>query len=136
MEQNNETPKVEMPSKIRAEYLWLGLDITNKVNTEEIGVNRMDLFKNMEFKYSEPKTFGIINFNEQTGTDFGNLDYQSTSGGTDSSLIFDGKDYKVELPFEKLYYERLSCPASSGTTALTEFGHGWLADKDQNEVLT
>ena len=112
------------------------IDITNKVNTEEIGVNRMDLFKNMEFKYSEPKTFGIINFNEQTGTDFGNLDYQSTSGGTDSSLIFDGKDYKVELPFEKLYYERLSCPASSGTTALTEFGHGWLADKDQNEVLT
>jgi len=32
MEQNNETPKVEMPSKIRAEYLWLGLDIINKVN--------------------------------------------------------------------------------------------------------
>jgi chitodextrinase len=112
------------------------IDITSKVNTEEVNVNRMDLFKNMNFKFSDPKTFGIINYNEKLDEDYGDLEYQASADGTDSSLIFDGKDYKVELPFEKLYYERLSCPASSGTTALTEFGHGWLADKDQNEVLT
>lgn len=110
------------------------IDITNKVNTEEIGVNRMDVFKNIEFKFSDPKTFGVINNNEVLNTDFGNLDYQSTSGGSETSLIFDGKDYKVKLPFEKLYFERLT--DEGGDKLMTEFGHGWLADKDQNEILT
>ena len=68
------------------------IDITNKVNTEEISVNRMDLFKNIEFKFADPKTFGIINNNEVSDTDYGNLEYQATADGTDSSLVFDGKD--------------------------------------------
>ena len=110
------------------------IDITNKVNTEEISVNRMDLFKNIEFKFADPKTFGIINNNEVSDTDYGNLEYQATADGTDSSLVFDGKDYKIKLPFEKLYYERLFDETS--VSSRTEFGHGWLADKDQNEILT
>ncbi len=110
------------------------IDITNKVNTEEISVNRMDLFKNIDFKFSDPKTFGIINNNEVSDTDYGNLEYQATADGTDSSLVFDGKDYKIKLPFEKLYYERLFDETS--VSSRTEFGHGWLADKDQNEILT
>ena len=110
------------------------IDITNKVNTEEIGVNRMDLFKNIDFKFADPKTFGIINNNEVSDTDYGNLEYQATADGTDSSLVFDGKDYKIKLPFEKLYYERLFDETS--VSSRTEFGHGWLADKDQNEILT
>lgn len=110
------------------------IDITNKVNTEEIGVNRMDLFKNIDFKFSDPKTFGIINNNEVSDTDYGNLEYQATADGTDSSLVFDGKDYKIKLPFEKLYYERLF--DESDLNSRTEFGHGWLVDKDQNEILT
>ena len=110
------------------------IDITNKVNTEEIGVNRMDLFKNIEFEFSDPKTFGILNNNEVSNTDYGNLEYQATADGTNSSLVFDGKDYKVKLPFEKLYYERLFDESDLNTR--TEFGHGWLVDKDQNEILT
>ena len=110
------------------------IDITNKVNTEEIGVNRMSLYNNIEFKFADPKTFGIINNNEVSNTDFGNLEYQATAEGTDSSLIFDGKNYKIKLPFEKMYFERLT--DEGGSRLRTEFGHGWLADKDQNEVLT
>jgi len=110
------------------------IDITNKVNTEEINVNRMDIYKNIEFKFSDPKTFGIINNNEVSNTDYGNLEYQASADGTDSSLVFDGKDYKIKLPFEKLYYERLF--DESDLNSRTEFGHGWLADKDQNEILT
>lgn len=112
----------------------VNLDITDKVSVEEIGVNRMDLFKNIEFKFSNPSTFGMLNNNEVLDTDFGNLEYQASADGTDSSLIFDGKDYKIKLPFEKMYYERLTDEGASGLR--TEFGHGWLADKDQNEVLT
>ena len=110
------------------------IDITNKVNTEEISVNRMDVFKNIEFKFSDPKTFGIINNNEVSDTDYGNLEYQASENGTASNLVFDGKDYKIKLPFEKLYYERLF--DESDLNSRTEFGHGWLVDKDQNEILT
>jgi chitodextrinase len=110
------------------------IDITTKVDTEEVGVNRMDLFKNIEFKFSEAKTFGLVNNNEISNTDYGNLEYQATSDGTDSNLAFDGKDYKIKLPFEKIYYERLF--DENDVLSRTEFGNGWLVDKDQNEILT
>ena len=110
------------------------IDITNKINNEEVSVNRMDLFRNIEFKYSEPTTFGILNNNEISNTDFGNLEYQATADGTDSNLVFDGKNYSVNLPFEKIYYERLF--DENNVLSRTEFGNGWLVDKDQNEALT
>ena len=110
------------------------VDITTMVDTEEITVNRMDLFKNIEFEFSENKTFAIIRNNELSQTDYGNLEYQATADGTDSSLIFDGKDYKVQLPFEKIYYERLF--DEGDLTQKTEMSNGWLADDNQDEVLT
>ena len=110
------------------------IDITNMVDNSELEVNRMDLFKNISFNFSEPKTFGIINNNELSQTDYGNLEYESVANGTDASLIFDGKDYKVKLPFEKMYYERLY--DEDNLTEKTSFGNGWLVDKDQNEVMT
>lgn len=110
------------------------IDITNMVDNSEMEVNRMELFKNISFDFSEPKTFGIINNNELSQTDYGNLEYESVANGTDASLIFDGKDYKVKLPFEKMYYERLF--DENDRTIRTSFGNGWLVDKDQNEVMT
>lgn len=110
------------------------IDITNMVDNSEMEVNRMDLFKNISFNFSEPKTFGIINNNELSQTDYGNLEYESVANGTDASLIFDGKDYKVKLPFEKMYYERLF--DENTPFYKTSFGNGWLVDKDQNEVIT
>ena len=110
------------------------IDITNMVDNSEMEVNRMDLFKNISFNFSEPKTFGIINNNELSQTDYGNLEYESVANGTDASLIFDGKDYKVKLPFEKMYYERLF--DEDDLSIKTSFGNGWLVDKDQNEVMT
>ena len=110
------------------------IDITTMVDTEEITVNRMDLFKNIEFEFSENKTFAIKRNNELAQTDYGNLEYQATADGTNSSLIFDGKDYKVKLPFEKIYYERLF--DEGDLTQKTEMSNGWLADDNQKEVLT
>jgi len=110
------------------------IDITTMVDTEEITVNRMDLFKNIEFEFSENKTFAIKRNNELAQTDYGNLEYQATTDGTNSSLIFDGKDYKVKLPFEKIYYERLF--DEDDLIQKTEMSNGWLADDNQKEVLT
>ena len=110
------------------------IDISSMVDKSELEVNRMDLFKNISFRYSDPKTFGILNNNELSQTDYGNLEYESVANGTDASLIFDGKDYKVKLPFEKLYYERLF--DENSPLDKTSFSNGWLVDKDQNEILT
>ena len=110
------------------------IDITKFVNNENIAVKRMNLYKNIEFKYKDAKTFGTINKNEISQVEFGNLEYESSANGTSSSLIFDGTTYKVQLPFEKLYYERLS--DEDNKTDFTTISNGWLADSNQSPVIT
>lgn len=114
------------------DYLREGneIDITSKIHTDSYQIKRMNLFSKIDFKFSEPKTFGVINQNEETNDDFGNLEYELTN----SNLIFDGNKYNVKLPFEKLFFDRLS--DEDNLDDLTDFGSGWLVDKDENEVVT
>jgi chitodextrinase len=106
------------------------IDITNKIHTDSYSIKRMKLFSKIDFKYTEPKTFGVISQNEETNDDFGNLEYELTN----DSLIFDGDKYSIKLPFEKLFFERLS--DENNPDDLIDFGGGWLVDKDENEVVT
>ena len=106
------------------------IDISNQVDTKDITVKRMNLFSNINFDFSEPKTFGLIKQNEVNQDDYGNLEYEPST----SSLIFDGDRYSIKLPFEKLFFDRLS--DENTPFNLTDFGNGWLVDKDQNETIT
>ena len=116
-------------------------DITDYIDTYNYDVDRVQLYGKMDFKYEEPKTFGIINHNEQLQDDFGNLSYDPNNDDNGSfNLVFDKGNYEVKLPFEKLYYERLSNEATI-TPPLeqdkrTDICWGWLVDKDQNTTLT
>ena len=105
------------------------IDISNQVDTKDITVKRMNLFSNINFDFSEPKTFGMIKQNEIQQDDYGNLEYEPTL----NNLIFDGDRYSIKLPFEKLFFDRLS---DDNTDTLTDFGNGWLVDKDENETIT
>lgn len=105
------------------------IDISNQVDTKDITVKRMNLFSNINFDFSEPKTFGMIKQNEVNQDDYGNLEYEPTV----NNLIFDGDRYSIKLPFEKLFFDRLS---DENTDTLTDFGNGWLVDKDENETIT
>jgi hypothetical protein len=105
------------------------IDISNQVDTKDITVKRMNLFSNINFDFSEPKTFGMIKQNEVQQDDYGNLEYEPSTG----SLIFDGDRYSIKLPFEKLFFDRLD---DENTDTLTDFGNGWLVDKDENETIT
>lgn len=105
------------------------IDISNQIDTKDITVKRMNLFSNINFDFSEPKTFGLIKQNEVNQDDYGNLEYEPSTG----SLIFDGDRYSIKLPFEKLFFDRLS---DENTNTLTDFGNGWLVDKDENETIT
>lgn len=105
------------------------IDISSQVNTNDITIKRVKLYSNIEFDFTEPKTFGMINQNEVNQDDFGNLDFESST----DNLIFDGDRYSIKLPFEKLFFDRLD---DEDTGELTDFGNGWLVDKDQNPTIT
>ena len=115
-------------------------DITNYVESYNYEVDRVQLYGKMDFKFSEASTFGILNHNEQLNDDFGNLAYPDEDDKGSFNLIFDKGNYEVKLPFEKLYYERLSnegtSPAPTEQNKRTDISWGWLADKDQNLKLT
>jgi hypothetical protein len=106
------------------------IDISNQIDTKDITIKRMNLFSNINFDFSEPKTFGLIKQNEVNQDDYGNLEYEPST----SSLIFDGDRYSIKLPFEKLFFDRLS--DENTPFNLTDFGNGWLVDKDENETIT
>lgn len=110
------------------------IDITSYVHTDEYSLSRLKLYNNVKFEYQDPKTFGIKKQNEYAQDDYGNLEFQGTVNGRGQSLIFDGDKYEVKLPFEKLFFERLS--DEDDLTVSTPFSQGWLADDNQSPVLT
>ena len=130
---NSEGKTVVLPL---TEYYRSGssIDITGSVDKSELSVKRMPLYKNISFKYSEPSTFGLQSKNEQTNSEYGDLEYNTNEDGQAYDLAFDGKAYDIKLPFEKVYYERLS--DESNLLDRTEMGWGWLVSDEQSPVLT
>jgi hypothetical protein len=111
------------------------VDLTPYVDTSESRVDRFGIWKNIDYGFSEPKTFAIINANEirsliknDTGGryDFGNERVKLTIG--------DGS-YETSLGFEKMMYERMSNQntASPYDSKLT---WGWSANREESAVLT
>ncbi len=74
-------------------------EITKYVDINTLDVSRSSIYKEISFKYEEPKTFLIQNANKLNNDDFGNLDY------TDENI--DGGKYEIKVPFEHMMYERL-----------------------------
>ena len=110
------------------------IDITDYIITDEDTLSRVELFDNIKFEYSEPKTFGMLRQNEVLQDDFGNLEFQLSPNGTERNLAFDGKKYEVKLPFEKLFFDRLRDENDLNTPI--DFGNGWLADSNQSPTIT
>jgi hypothetical protein len=73
------------------------VDITQYTNTDEIGVERMKLYKKIIFKYQESESFVNKNYFKTTNQQYGNLEYQ---------FPYDGSDYVIESPFENLLFTR------------------------------
>ena len=62
------------------------------------GVKRLPLYKQIEFKYKESKCFLNKNFINLFNREYGSLDY---------AFIYDGSDFKIDLPFENLQFSEL-----------------------------
>ena len=130
----NENDEIEI--KTITDYFSEGvdIDITKYIDTDSFDIERPKLFGNIEFMFEKPQTYGLINHNEVTQDDFGNLSLELENITKNRNLLFDGEKYEVKLPFEKLYYELLS--DENDLTVDTPIAQGWLVDKDQKAVLT
>lgn len=108
-------------------------DISAMVDFDKQETMKALLYNKIEFKYKGDKTFAKSNSDDITNDDFGDelVDHNSTA--VDSPLAFDGnKDYKVELPLEKMMYERQTDQADE--TVVTDVQWGWMANNEQSPV--
>jgi hypothetical protein len=93
-------------------------DITKYVDTSKKTVSKLLQFKNMIFNFKSKKSFLVQYSEELQGNKFSEQSY-----GNDE---WDGGDYKVEVGFEKMMYERLTDEVSN---TLTEVQQGAMLDK-------
>ena len=103
-------------------YMNIGnkYDITKYVDMSTSTVERLFPYREMEFKFKSKKSFLVQYSDEIQGVAFSQENYP------ENEYEFDGGIYKVELPFEKMMYERLS---NEDTGAQTLIGQGAFLDK-------
>ena len=93
-------------------------DITEYVDTSKKTVSKLLQFKNMIFNFKSKKSFLVQYSDELQGNIFAQESY-----GNDE---WDGGDYKIEVGFEKMMYERLT---DENTGNLTTIVQGAMLDK-------
>jgi len=75
------------------------VDITEYTDIESIKVDRIKLYKNIEFKYEESESAVNTIFKTLTGREYGN---------TRVNFDYDGGDFKIELPFENMQMQKFT----------------------------
>jgi hypothetical protein len=92
-------------------------DITKYVDSSTSSLERLFQFKEMSFKFKSKKSFLVEYADEINQATFGNELYNPDAK-------WDGGTYKVEVPFEKMMFERLS----DENGAFTLIGQGAMLD--------
>lgn len=82
-------------------YLQGGIKDITQYTTTDVKVDRVKVFKNINFKYQKSNSFINENHRASFNTEYGDLTITSTN---------DGADYNVQLPFEKLQFARIGPP--------------------------
>lgn len=100
-------------------------DISDYVSTDKKSVDAALPYKQIDFKYLGNKTFLADKFLQLNNQNFGALEYKSNNDN------FLGDIYKIELPFEKIIYERLKNYDASNTS----IQWGWLADNKEEAYI-
>ena len=87
-------------------------DITEYVDTEKSKVSKLLQFRNMIFDFKSKKSYLIQYSDEMQGNKFAQESYGNNE--------WDGGDYKVEVDFEKMMYERLSDESTGDLTTIMQ----------------
>jgi hypothetical protein len=73
------------------------VDITEYTDLDSIDIERVKLFKKINFKYQESESFVNKNYFRTYNQQYGSLEYK---------FDYDGSEYVIESPFENLLFQR------------------------------
>jgi hypothetical protein len=102
-------------------------DISKYIKVDESSVERVPLYGNIDFKFRDPSTFLSVEFNERNGFKFGDESYNVIINGE----YIDGENYDIQLPFEKVVYERLT---DSFDGSETPASYGWFVSDNEEPI--
>ena len=93
------------------------VDITKYVDDNNVDIKKVPLYKRLNFKYQESKSFASKEFELRTGKSYGDLE---------SNFEFSGDEYTIEVPFENLVQNKYT-----GTTIQV----GFCLDENYNSYI-
>jgi hypothetical protein len=102
----------------------LSYDITKYVDSSTASLERLFQYKEMSFKFKSKKSFLVQYADEINQDEFGNELYNPDAK-------WDGGTYKVEVPFEKMMFERLT----DENGAFTLIGQGAFINREYNPTI-
>ena len=102
-------------------------DITEYIDVTTSSVNRLDLYSNIRYEFKEPSTRLAVKFDELFDMPFGHEEFNVV---IDNKYI-DGEEYLVQLPFEKVIYEKL---LDDNDEVYTNIQYGYFVDKNDNSI--
>jgi phosphotransferase system IIB component len=102
-------------------------DITKYVDVNSSSVNIALPYKQINFRFKGHKTLLASKFEQLQNREFATLEYK---GENPSNWV--GQEYKVEVPFEKMVYERLT---DDNTLETKNIMYGFMADDNQEPYI-
>jgi hypothetical protein len=102
-------------------------DITQYVDVNSSSVNIALPYKQINFRFKGHKTLLSSKFEQLQNREFATLEYK---GENPNNWV--GQEYKVEVPFEKMVYERLT---DDSTLETKNIMYGFFADDNQEPYI-
>ena len=102
-------------------------DISKYIKVDESSIERVPLYGNIEFKFRDAGTFLAVEFDERNGQQFGAEQFNVIIDGE----YIDGSDYQINLPFEKVIYERL---VDDNDDSETNVAYGWFVSENEDAL--
>ena len=107
-------------------------DITQYVKQDDSESNFSVPFNDIEFKFEEPKTFGAFYYDKLNSRQYGSVKASDSSNSGRDPRLNRGQDYRITVPFEKMFYERL---IDGNDDSNTQIGFGYFVDDNQSPTI-
>jgi len=104
-----------------------GWDITEYIDVAESSVNASTIYKDVIFKFKDTKTILANKYGEINNKTWGEQSYK-----IEQENLASNKTYKIEPPFGKMMYEKMTDRADNSATNIQ---WGYSVDKSQNAYL-
>lgn len=105
------------------------IDVTKYIDTSDSSVLPTAPYNKISYKFEEAKTFLMDRRYAQLGERYGDDSYDLTG-------IFNGKNYDIKVPFEKILFERMEDLNSGAATNISNNLWAWCVDSSENPVAT